>query len=97
MSGQSAEVRLTSLTTLAYPTASPQPDCGECTNCLDKPKFGGAYTKRQACKRKLEQLRALYHGEAIHVADACRPVPGGVDTREDLERLRAHWTKGRAE
>lgn len=46
---------------------------------------------------QLEQLRALYHGEAIHVADACRPVPGGVDTPEDLDRLRAHWTKGGAE
>ena len=40
---------------------------------------------------QLEQLRALYHGEAIHVADACLPVPGGVDTPEDLARLRAHW------
>lgn len=37
----------------------------------------------------LEQLRALYHGEAIHVAPACEPVPGGIDTAEDLERLRA--------
>jgi len=45
---------------------------------------------------QLEQLRALYHGEAIHVDDACRPVPGGVDTAEDLERLRAQWAKGRA-
>jgi 3-deoxy-manno-octulosonate cytidylyltransferase (CMP-KDO synthetase) len=43
---------------------------------------------------QLEQLRALHHGEAIHVADACCPVPGGVDTPEDLERLRAHWAKG---
>ncbi len=40
---------------------------------------------------QLEQLRALYHGEAIHIADACRPVPGGVDTPEDLARLRAQW------
>lgn len=37
----------------------------------------------------LEQLRFLYHGQAIHVADAREEVPGGVDTAEDLERMRA--------
>ncbi|TXS93000.1 3-deoxy-manno-octulosonate cytidylyltransferase [Parahaliea maris] len=37
---------------------------------------------------QLEQLRALYHGVGIHVAEACAAVPGGVDTAEDLERLR---------
>ncbi|XP_041091096.1 histone-lysine N-methyltransferase 2B-like [Polyodon spathula] len=26
-----------------------QLDCGECVNCLDKPKFGGPNTKRQCC------------------------------------------------
>jgi 3-deoxy-manno-octulosonate cytidylyltransferase (CMP-KDO synthetase) len=36
----------------------------------------------------LEQLRFLYHGEAIHVADAAEEVPGGVDTEEDLQRMR---------
>ncbi len=36
----------------------------------------------------LEQLRVLWQGESIHVADACQPVPGGVDTAEDLERVR---------
>ncbi|KGE03354.1 3-deoxy-manno-octulosonate cytidylyltransferase [Pseudohaliea rubra] len=40
---------------------------------------------------QLEQLRALHHGEAIHVAEACLSVPGGVDTPEDLDRLRRHW------
>lgn len=43
---------------------------------------------------QLEQLRALHHGEAIHVEDACAPVPGGVDTPSDLERLRAQWRRG---
>lgn len=38
----------------------------------------------------LEQLRVLWQGERIHVADACLPVPGGVDTPEDLERVREH-------
>lgn len=37
----------------------------------------------------LEQLRAMANGVAIHVAPACEAVPGGVDTPEDLERLRA--------
>lgn len=37
----------------------------------------------------LEQLRFLYNGHAIHVADACDEVPGGVDTAQDLERMRA--------
>lgn len=37
----------------------------------------------------LEQLRVLAYGEAIHLADACAKVPGGVDTPEDLERVRA--------
>lgn len=38
---------------------------------------------------QLEQLRALYHGVRIHVAAAVAEVPGGVDTPEDLARLRA--------
>ena len=36
----------------------------------------------------LEQLRALWHGERIHVADALQSPPAGVDTAEDLERVR---------
>lgn len=36
----------------------------------------------------LEQLRFLHHGETIQIADALAPVPGGVDTQEDLARLR---------
>ena len=36
----------------------------------------------------LEQLRALWNGATIHVAEACAPAPVGVDTTEDLERLR---------
>ncbi len=37
---------------------------------------------------QLEQLRALYHGERIHVAVASEPVPAGVDTAEDLQVVR---------
>lgn len=36
----------------------------------------------------LEQLRALWHGVRIHVADALEAPQAGVDTLEDLERVR---------
>ncbi|AMD00258.1 3-deoxy-manno-octulosonate cytidylyltransferase [Halomonas chromatireducens] len=38
---------------------------------------------------QLEQLRALHHGHAIQVALAALPNPAGVDTVEDLERVRS--------
>ncbi|WP_053981468.1 3-deoxy-manno-octulosonate cytidylyltransferase [Marinagarivorans algicola] len=38
---------------------------------------------------KLEQLRILANGQRIHVAKACREVPAGVDTQEDVERVKA--------
>ncbi len=37
----------------------------------------------------LEQLRVLARGEAIHIAEACAAVPGGVDTEADLLRVKA--------
>lgn len=37
---------------------------------------------------QLEQLRALYRGERIHVERACADVPAGVDTEEDLASVR---------
>jgi len=37
----------------------------------------------------LEQLRAMWNGEAIHVAEALVAVPGGVDTEADLLRVKA--------
>lgn len=40
---------------------------------------------------QLEQLRALHHGERIHVQRAGNAVPAGVDTQEDLEAVRAHF------
>jgi len=38
---------------------------------------------------KLEQLRALEHGMRIHVVVLSEAPPAGVDTPEDLERVRA--------
>ncbi len=37
---------------------------------------------------KLEQLRALSNGVDIHVAQASCAIPAGVDTQEDLQRVR---------
>ena len=39
----------------------------------------------------LEQLRALWHGYQIQVCIANEAPPAGVDTPEDLERVRALW------
>ncbi|MDZ7924304.1 MAG: 3-deoxy-manno-octulosonate cytidylyltransferase [Marinagarivorans sp.] len=38
---------------------------------------------------KLEQLRILANGQRIHVTAACVPVPAGVDTPADAERVKA--------
>jgi 3-deoxy-manno-octulosonate cytidylyltransferase (CMP-KDO synthetase) len=38
---------------------------------------------------KLEQLRALEHGMQIHLVELSEAPPAGVDTPEDLERLRS--------
>ncbi|WP_251976494.1 3-deoxy-manno-octulosonate cytidylyltransferase [Salinicola avicenniae] len=40
---------------------------------------------------QLEQLRALQHGHLVQVATVSSPLPGGVDTLEDLERVREHF------
>jgi len=40
----------------------------------------------------LEQLRALWHGIRIHVAEAVEIPPTGVDTEADLMRVAAQWT-----
>lgn len=37
---------------------------------------------------KLEQLRAMENGVAIHVDTACEEVPAGVDTQVDLDAVR---------
>jgi 3-deoxy-manno-octulosonate cytidylyltransferase (CMP-KDO synthetase) len=41
---------------------------------------------------KLEQLRALEHGMHIHLVTLTEPPPAGIDTPEDLERVRAALT-----
>ncbi len=41
---------------------------------------------------KLEQLRALEHGMSIHLVALTEPPPAGVDTPEDLQRVRTLLT-----
>jgi 3-deoxy-manno-octulosonate cytidylyltransferase (CMP-KDO synthetase) len=40
---------------------------------------------------RLEQLRALYHGLKVGVAQLTEPAQPGVDTAADLRRAEAHW------
>lgn len=47
--------------------------------------WGPCWLEQTEC---LEQLRALWHGKRIHVADALEAPPAGVDTPEDLQRIR---------
>lgn len=42
---------------------------------------------------KLEQLRFMEHGAVIVAAPAAQPVPAGVDTPDDLEAVRALFSK----
>jgi 3-deoxy-manno-octulosonate cytidylyltransferase (CMP-KDO synthetase) len=37
---------------------------------------------------KLEQLRVLSHGAQIHIEAACAAMPTGIDTAQDLQRVR---------
>ncbi|GAL21952.1 3-deoxy-manno-octulosonate cytidylyltransferase [Vibrio maritimus] len=41
----------------------------------------------------LEQLRVLWYGERIHVELAKEAPPAGVDTPEDLDKVRALLSK----
>lgn len=44
-------------------------------------------------RERLEQLRFLENGMRIRIAAACRPIPPGIDTPEDLENARARLVK----
>lgn len=48
-------------------------------------QWGSCWLEQTEC---LEQMRALWNGERIHVEDAIETPPHGVDTPEDLERIR---------
>lgn len=73
------------------------------TNAIDYKRHLGIYAYRVSmlstfvslppCSlettERLEQLRALWHGYAIHVDEANVSIPPGVDTEQDLVRTRA--------
>ncbi len=52
-------------------------------------RYGSLAPAPQEQLEKLEQLRALWHGFQIAVFEALEVPEGGVDTQEDLERVRA--------
>ncbi|XP_033836501.1 histone-lysine N-methyltransferase 2B isoform X2 [Periophthalmus magnuspinnatus] len=52
-------------------------DCGECINCLDKPKFGGPNTKRQCCVYK--RCDQIEERKARRISG--RTVPKGASKR----------------
>jgi len=43
---------------------------------------------------RLEQLRVLYNGYGIHVAEACEKCGLGIDTEEDLQKARSLYKEG---
>ncbi|MDO6513267.1 3-deoxy-manno-octulosonate cytidylyltransferase [Neptuniibacter sp. 2_MG-2023] len=54
-------------------------------------KWSPAAVEETEC---LEQLRAMWNGARIHVSEADEQPPAGVDTPEDLERLRRLLEQG---
>lgn len=64
--------------------------------------FVARYAAWAACpletSESLEQLRVLWHGEKIAVVEADEAPAAGVDTPEDLERVRLYFSgKGKGE
>ena len=61
-------------------------DCGQCTACQDKPKFGGPGIKRKGClaKRTTSVLRPPVAGveSAVRAPALDTPSSGGLDTPE---------------
>lgn len=55
--------------------------------------FLNAYSKMSHCElemiEKLEQLRAMYHGHKIHTQKACRLPGPGIDTPDDLQKVKS--------
>ena len=57
--------------------------------CWALRRFVGLPLGQLEALEKLEQLRLLENGLEMQVLEACEEVPGGIDTPEDLERVRA--------
>ncbi|OOZ37015.1 3-deoxy-manno-octulosonate cytidylyltransferase [Solemya elarraichensis gill symbiont] len=54
-------------------------------------KYAGLSPAPTEEAESLEQLRALWHGEKIHVSVADEVPPAGIDTEADLNRVRRLW------
>jgi 3-deoxy-manno-octulosonate cytidylyltransferase (CMP-KDO synthetase) len=59
-------------------------------------RFAGAPPSILECTERLEQLRALEMGMRIQLVTLAEAPPAGVDTEEDLERVRV-WVEGGAD
>jgi 3-deoxy-manno-octulosonate cytidylyltransferase (CMP-KDO synthetase) len=59
-------------------------------------RFAGASPSTLECTERLEQLRALEMGMTIRLVTLAVAPPAGVDTAEDLERVRV-WVEGGAD
>ncbi len=55
-------------------------------------RFGGLAPSPLESTEALEQLRVLWHGYGIRVITVDHPPEPGVDTPEDLERVRSIWS-----
>ncbi|XP_064424837.1 histone-lysine N-methyltransferase 2A isoform X2 [Latimeria chalumnae] len=73
-------------------------DCGVCTNCLDKPKFGGRNIKKQCCKmRKCQNLQWMpskaYLQKQAKVAKKKEKKPKANEKKE-AQSGRSHLDSG---
>ncbi len=59
--------------------------------CWALKKFVGLPPGRLEVLERLEQLRFLENDLDMRVVETCEPVPGGIDTPEDLARARARF------
>jgi 3-deoxy-manno-octulosonate cytidylyltransferase (CMP-KDO synthetase) len=59
-------------------------------------KFAAWPPTKLETAEKLEQLRALEHGMHIHLVTLSQAPPAGIDTPEDLERVRVQLQKTQA-
>ncbi|CAL8297980.1 unnamed protein product [Lota lota] len=76
-----------------------QKDCGTCTNCLDKPKFGGPNTKRQCCThKKCERIEKGKEGRIIRPfkLQARRSSPAASSAEMGSYRVKAESEEGLA-
>jgi hypothetical protein len=78
-------------------------DCGRCPNCRDKPKFGGAGVKKQACQHRrclqptrtgggqwaIRQQQQLMDGDSDGEASNDSTVPYGANSPEQKMRAGA--------